>query len=126
MSVKDTARPADRALVSDQAPAGLAPSGFDPSRLDEEFDGILRSKARALAASVWLEHRGHALRFESLSFESSEILVDCCLRGMCVGIIGGSSLARDSDGSPKGGDGEAGSVQSTTARAEGIAQGEGA
>jgi hypothetical protein len=29
---------------------------------------------------------------------------------------------RDSDGSPQGGDGEAGSVRSTTARAEGIAQ----
>jgi len=29
---------------------------------------------------------------------------------------------RDSDGSPEGGDGEAGSVRSTTARAEGIAQ----
>lgn len=41
---------------------------------------------------------------------------------MCSTCMFKPASRRDTDGSPKGGDGEAGSVRSTTAGAEGIAQ----
>lgn len=50
-------------------------------------ESVLRSKASALARSVWDEHRKTAvMTFDTLSFEAREIMVDCCLKGMCVGI----------------------------------------
>jgi hypothetical protein len=59
-------------------------------------DTILRSKAEALARSVWDECRKTAaLTFETISDESRNILIDCCLKGMCVGMIAGSELIRD-------------------------------
>jgi hypothetical protein len=63
----------------------------------EGLGGILRSKAEALARSVWDEHRKTAvLTFDTIGVEARDIMVDCCLKGMCVGIIGGSDLVRSS------------------------------
>lgn len=73
-----------------------AHSGDDPSR----EDGTLRSKARALARSVWDEHRKTAvMTFDTIGDEARDIMIDCCLKGMCVGIISGSDLVRDRDAS---------------------------
>lgn len=120
MADNSRARPTDQALAVPVEPAsGLAPAGFDPSR-DES---TLRSKARALADSVWDEHRKTAvMTFETISDDARNILIDCCFKGMCVGMIAGSSLLRDSDEHPQDENAQRLSGEAVPARAEGIAQ----
>ena len=52
MDNQDTALPADRALVSDQAAARLAPTGFDPSRYEGKPRHLPKAKRRLLRALV--------------------------------------------------------------------------
>lgn len=62
-------------------------------------DSVLRLKATALARSVWDEHRKTAvISFDTLSSEARDMLVDCCLKGMCVGMVAGSSLILPAQG----------------------------
>lgn len=58
-----------------------------------EAETVLRSKAEALALSVWKERH----RMVHPSPEALAVLTDCALKGMCVGIIAGSSLLRDAE-----------------------------
>lgn len=167
----------DRALVSDQAPPGLAPSGFDPSRSFVvrpwtvivsgygHGDYIARTRGKALA-DAWRssafegwtfaeflkrstcrlnrhpwERFGEAITVAGkpafLVSSNKQYVVfvrpdsDVLMSAHPFDVIDGNGAdwpywakrpPRNSDGSPEGGDGEAGSVPSTTARAEGVAQ----
>ena len=63
--------------------------------MTEGGESVLRSKARALAESVWNEARKTAvMTFDTISDDARNIMIDCCLKGMCVGIVAGSSLIR--------------------------------
>jgi hypothetical protein len=110
-------QPGSQATPSAAVPAS-SPVGADPSR-DES---TLKSKARALAASVWDEHRKTAvMTFDTISDDARNILIDCCLKGMCVGMIAGSSLLRDSDGSGEAGETGTGSTEGDSAGPKDIA-----
>lgn len=58
---KDMARPADQALVSDQAPAGLAPTGFDPSRYAVLAREVGTHRAVSVIYSCSREHWAEAV-----------------------------------------------------------------
>lgn len=132
-----------------EAPAGLRPAGFDPSRMAFNVNErvwvkltargreILREREERLAANYpgvnfgslyredaqgWSEWQLWSLMHElgehmfngaRVPFETTLLIDAQALRG---------AIPRDSDGSPEGEDAQA--AEFTTARAEGIAQGE--
>lgn len=113
---------------SPSVPLVSAASGFDPSR--EAWRDIpwhLGSTDESYGTMVWTHRidslRGHLRIIRDYMPEEAAWL----LNQVNIAIEKADSHLRDwsplsdSDGSPKGGDGEAGSVRSTTARAEGIA-----
>jgi hypothetical protein len=118
---------ADQALIaSDQAPAGLVPSGFDPSR-----DDLISRREVA----IWLAGRGSAHR-EAASLPRQS-LPDRLRREGSAGTC--SMLAdqiwtgwgvpdelkrRDSDRSGEAGETRSGSTEGESAGPEGIAQGD--
>jgi hypothetical protein len=151
---KDLGRvPDGTGLSSPTEPAsGLGPSGFDPSRIEQAIRHMTKTQPRALAAlpreGVWqtaseLKHKTTAVSLDVLYIMGRVGPYRLCDRrwtrwGGEPGQKRGEgyeytitpfgeavrTALRDSDGSPKGGDAAGGSVRSTTARAEGIAQGD--
>ena len=124
---------------------GLGPTGFDPSRSAIcDLQDVLHRKQSVIASALdaakaleWLGKYGSEALRESgyaKSVEGADEANKYTLRAMSElsDNINGYAMAlaeadveaafSDSDGSPKGGDGEAGSVRSKTARAEGVAQ----
>jgi hypothetical protein len=112
--------PASGTGSREPSPAVSAASGFDPSRFDNaklahvtaRLLSLVTNKSSSLASGMWNPRFCAAdARSDGLDFFDS----------LLGEIEHWTKVIRDSDGSPKGGD-ACGSVRSTTARAEGIAQ----
>lgn len=115
--------PGSRASTGPQSPQGLGPPGFDPSRIAgyrldvavrmaDEISENLRKQVVDLAAII-ARDAANPLLARYLSGRTAE-LHDWAVRLNTWGSIR-DSLRRDSDGSPEGGDGEAGSVEDDSA-----------
>lgn len=150
MSDKVSGRVASPPGSREPSPDGLGPSGFDPSR-DSLFDYVQTSAwiglVEFLLSQDWAIAQfaadtgvhlprprsgidamiDRATGFDG-NMEFLRAFLPWVLREhwgedeITPGIATLLAKLRDSDGSPKGGDAEGGSVRSTTARAEGIAQ----
>lgn len=102
----EVGRVASRPGSREPSPDGLGPSGFDPSRGDPAFDlplpemWALDEAARLSGFNDWF-----SVPAAFQTPQNRAIIVSARIIAKT-----GRLPARDSDGSPKGGDGEAGSV----------------
>jgi len=114
MSNNTLARPTDQALVSDQAASRLAPSGFDPSRMTDTDWHVMAQDV----ANWWTAPSDRAVAYQAAAeaIKPLRLILEAWDRNETLNCINWGPCSRndsrmcDSDGSPKGGDGEAGSV----------------